>query len=102
MKKSKKAKVKLPFFEYTWYKEICKLETNKEFIQDQIDGLVAYIKNPNSYTSCMKNELEAFVKSIIFQGHYPKLEKEYQEKFFKIANFLKKNWSVTVDVVPLR
>ena len=44
-KKSRTAKIKTPIFEYSWYKEINKTETNEEFIQGQIDSYIVLIEN---------------------------------------------------------
>ena len=101
-KKSRTGKVKAPFFEYTWYKEINKIDADMKFIKKQIDSFNILIDNkdkidPNNF----KDEIETFISLIPAQGHLVKLEKDYQEKFFKITKFIKDTWNVSVSVIPL-
>lgn len=92
-KKSRTAKLKTPIFEYTWYKEVNQIETNKEFIQDQIDSFKLMIDNKeNVNLGDLKDELKTFIKVIPSQGHLVKLDKDYQEKFFEIAKFVKERF----------
>ena len=97
-KKSREIKIKTPVIEYTWYKEINKTKTNKKFIQKKIDDYILLINNkdkidPNNF----KDEIEAFISIIPAQGHLNKLDKEYQEKFFKITKFVKDTWEIGID-----
>lgn len=64
-KKFRTAKIKTPFFDYTWYKEINKIETNKKFIQNQIDSFKLMIDN-KEYVNIgdLRDELKAFIKLI--------------------------------------
>ena len=101
-KKSRTAKLKTPIFEYTWYKEISKIETNKNFIQDQIDSFILLIDNKNKINpSDFKDELKAFISLIPSQGHLVKLDKDYIDKYFRIAEFINKQFNVGVSVIPL-
>lgn len=99
-KKSRTAKIKAPFFEYSWYKEINKIDADMKFIKKQIDSFNILIDNkdkidPNNF----KDEIETFISLIPAQGHLVKLEKDYQEKFFKITKFIKDTWDVGVSVI---
>ena len=88
-KKIDKTKQKIPFFSLPWYKEINKVETNVEFIQNQIDKFMDIIADPDQIdVTDYKHELMAFERIIRAKGHVSPLEKEYQEKFFKIAQFI--------------
>ena len=49
-KKSRTGKIKTGVFEYSWTKEINKVETNKKFIQSQIDSFILLIENKESIT----------------------------------------------------
>ena len=80
-KKTRTGKIKAPFFEYSWYRELNKPETNKKFIQDQIDSFVLLIENEDKI--CSSNfyaELKEFIALIPAQGHLKNLDKEYQDK----------------------
>jgi len=92
-KKSRTAKIKSPFFEYSWYKEINQTETNKEFIQNQIDSFILLVENKDSVKiGDYHDELKAFTTIIPSQGHLAKLDKEYQEKYFRITKFVKEQF----------
>ena len=98
-KKSRTAKIKAPFFEYSWYKEINKIDADMKFIKKQIDSFNLLIDNkdkidPNNF----KDEIETFISLIPAQGHLVKLEKDYQEKFFKITKFIKDTWDVGITI----
>ncbi len=98
-KKSRTGKVKAPFFEYTWYKEINKIDADMKFIKKQIDSFNILIDNkdkidPNNF----KDEIETFISLIPAQGHLVKLEKDYQEKFFNITKFIKDTWDVGITI----
>ncbi len=87
-KKTRTAKIKAPFFQYSWYKEINKPETNKKFIQQQIDSFEIIIKSHKKIKiGVYKQELEIFFRLVVAQGHLAKLDKEYQEKFLEINEF---------------
>ena len=102
-KKSRTAKIKTPIFDYTWYKEINKVETNKKFIQDQIDSFILLVDNKDKINpSDFRDELKTFISLIPSQGHLVKLDKEYQEKFFRIAEYLNKQFNVGISIVSLR
>ena len=99
-KKSRKAKIKAPFFEYSWYKEINKIDADMDFIKSQIDSFVLLTENKDKINpSNFKKELETFISLIPAQGHLVKLEKDYQEKFFKITKFTKDTWEIGIDVI---
>ena len=94
-KKSRTAKIKTPIFEYTWYKEINKIKTNKKFIQDQIDSIKLMIENKDDINmGDIRDELKTFIKIIPSQGHLVKLDKEYQERFFEITKFVKEHFKL--------
>ena len=98
-KKSREGKIKTPIFQYTWYKEISKIDADMKFIKKQIDSFLLLTENkdkinPNNF----KDELETFISLIPAQGHLIKLEKDYQEKFFKITKFVKDMWEVGIDI----
>lgn len=87
-KKTRSGKINAPFFQYSWYKEINKPETNKKFIQDQIDSFDIIIKNESQIDiSVYKEELEIFFRLIVAQGHLAKLDKEYQDKFLELNKY---------------
>ena len=89
-KNARKAKIKTPVFEYSWYKEVNKIETNKKLIQNQIDSFKLLIDNKESVKMVdLRDELKEFIRIIPSQGHLVKLDKEYQDKFFEITKFVK-------------
>ena len=99
-KKSRTGRIKAPFFEYSWYKEINKIDADMKFIKRQIDSFLLLTENKDKINpSNFKDELETFISLIPSQGHLVKLEKEYQEKFFKITKFTKDTWELGVDVI---
>ncbi|MFX1500200.1 MAG: hypothetical protein ACFFDH_04455 [Promethearchaeota archaeon] len=101
-KKSRTAKVKIPFLEYSWYKEINQIETNKEFIQNQIDSFILLIENKdNVKIGDYRDELKAFTTMLPAQGHLSKLDKEYQEKYFRITKFVKDNFGFVGGTVSI-
>lgn len=101
-KKSRTGKIKAPFFQYTWYKEINKIDADMKFIKAQIDSFVLLIENKDKIdASNFKDELETFVSLIPAQGHLTKLDKEYQDKFFKITKFVKDTWAFGIDIINL-
>jgi len=92
-KKSRTAKIKTPIFEYSWHKEINQPETNKGFIQNQIDSFILLIENVEIVNiRDLRVDLIEFIKIITKQGHLAKLDKEYQEKFFKIIKSVKERF----------
>lgn len=92
-KKTRTAKIKAPFFQYSWYKEINKPETNKQFIQQQIDSFEIIIKNESKIKiGVYKEELETFFRLIVAQGHLAKLDNEYQDKFLELNQYYKKQY----------
>ena len=99
-KKTRTAKLKTPLFDYTWYKEINKIDADIKFIKKQIDSFIILVENKNDINpNNFKDELETFVALIPAQGHLVKLDKEFQEKFFKITKFMKDTWEIGVGVV---
>ena len=44
-KKTHSVKIKLPFVEYNWYKEITKEKPNIDIIQNQIDNFLFVVQN---------------------------------------------------------
>ena len=62
-KKARTGKIKTPIFEYSWYKEISKIKTNKKFIQDQIDSFISLIEHKDSINiGDYRDELKTFSK----------------------------------------
>jgi hypothetical protein len=101
-KKSRTGKIKTPVFEYSWYKEINRTETNKKFIQNQIDSFILLIENKeNIKIGDYRDELKEFTTILPAQGHLTKLDKEYQEKYFRITKFVKEQFEVSVDIIPM-
>lgn len=102
-KKSRTGEIKAPFFHYTWYKEINKIDANIKFIKDQIDSFVLLIENKDKIdVNNFRDELKTFIALIPAQAHLKKLDKEYQEKFFKITKFVKDTWDIRAFSVDLR
>lgn len=103
VKKSHNIKVKAPFFEYHWYKEINKDNANIKFIERQIDSFNLLIKNKNRIDpGNFRDELKIFISLVPFQGHLIKLDKEYIEKFFKIAKYMKIEYNSSPKMFSLR
>ena len=48
-KKSRAGKIKVGPIEYSWYKEINQIKTNKKFIQDQIDSFMFLVEKQESF-----------------------------------------------------
>ncbi|MCP6718605.1 MAG: hypothetical protein KJI71_00050 [Patescibacteria group bacterium] len=102
IKKRHDVEIKVPFVKYHWYKEINKEETNIEFIQKQIDSFKMLVDNQNKINvSDFKDEIKAFISIIPTQGHLIKLSDEYQKKNFEITNYMKKQYSHSVKIIPL-
>lgn len=102
VKKSHDVEIKVPFVKYYWYKEINKEETNTKFIQNQIDSFKLLVDNKNKINvSDFKDEIRTFISIIPAQGHLIKLSEEYQNKFFKITEYMKKQYSHSVEVFSL-
>ena len=94
-KKVKSGEINTGIFKYNWQKEINKIKTNKDFIQDQIDSFLLLIKNVEKIEIGIYGaELNEFLKVIPAQGHLSKLDKEFQDKFFKISKFYEENFSI--------
>lgn len=101
-KKTREAEIKLPFIKFSWFKEINKPETNKDFIQSQIDSFILLVENKNKIKiGVYKEELKAFLSILPAQGHLSKLDKDYQEKYFKIAEYYKSQYNFTPRFHPL-
>ncbi len=99
-KKSRTGKIKTGVFEYSWTKEINKVETNKKFIQSQIDSFILLIENKESIKiGDYRDELKEFTTLIVAQGHLAKLDEEYQKKYFKITKFIKDNFGFVGGMV---
>ncbi|MBD3339776.1 MAG: hypothetical protein GF353_11745 [Candidatus Lokiarchaeota archaeon] len=93
IKKHKTGKIKLPIFEYSWTKEIKKSNPNLNIIKNQIDSFVFVIHNRNRFRiTDLKDEFLNFTKIIIRSGHLSKLNKDDQDKFLIITNFIKDFW----------
>lgn len=102
IKKSHDVEIKVPFVKYHWYKEINKEETNTKFIQNQIDSFKLLVDNQNKINvSDFKDEIRTFISIIPAQGHLIKLSEEYQNKFFKITEYMKKQYGHSVEVFSL-
>ncbi len=89
---AKKSRTGTPIVDYSWYKEINQTKTNKDFIQNQIDSFILLIDNKENIEIWdYRDELKEFTKIIPAQGHLAKLDKEYQEKYFRITKFVKEH-----------
>ena len=94
-KRTKGGEINTGIFKYTWQKEINKIETNKKFIQDQIDSFILLIENADKIDiGVYGSEINEFLKVIPAQGHLSKLDKDYKGKYFKIGEFFEKNFSI--------
>jgi len=103
VKKSHNIRVKAPFIEYHWYKEINKDDASIKFIEKQIDSFRLLVDNKNSINvSNFKEEIITFISIIPAQGHLIKLDKEYQKKFFEITKFIKDQEFGGIHIIPLR
>lgn len=92
VKKGQSVRVKVPFVEYRWYKEISKRDVDLQYLQNLIDSYLIFIKNKNSNWSELHGELTEFTRLVVTNGHLVKLNKEYQDKFFEISEFIEEQW----------
>lgn len=88
-------KLKVGPVEYDWDKKMKDPNLDMKFLKSQIDSWVIEIDHQDQVDiSGMYNDLEKFLKIMRQYGHLARLdkEKEYQEKYFKITEFFKKQW----------
>jgi hypothetical protein len=91
-RKRQSVRVKLPFIEWSWYKEVSKKDVDIKYLQDLIDSYLLFIEHQKTNTGEYHEELTQFTKLIVSNGHLIKLSKEYKEKFFKICKFVEDQW----------
>ena len=92
VRKGQSVRVKLPFIEWSWYKEVSKKDVDIKYLQNLIDSYLLFIEHQNTNTGEFHEELTQFTNLVVANGHLIKLTKEYQERFFKISNFVENEW----------
>ncbi|MFX0188853.1 MAG: hypothetical protein ACFE8A_14095 [Candidatus Hodarchaeota archaeon] len=69
-----------------------KTETNKEFIQDQIESFLELFKYAKGNIGIYKDQIKEFLRLIVAQGHLNKLDENYKRKFAEINNRYKEEF----------
>ena len=101
-KKGKEFRVKLPFVEYHWFKEINQDKPNIDFINNQINSFMFLIENKDKVDiENFIEELREFTKLIVAEGHLMMLGDSYKEMFLKITEFSKLK-SKEKSLLPLK
>lgn len=101
-RKGKELRVRLPFVEYHWFKEINQDKPNIDFIQNQIKSFIFLIENEEKVD--IENfiiELREFTKIIVAEGHLMKLSDEFKKEFLILTNFSKSK-STEMSLLPLK